>query len=80
MMGDKLTSVSVKYAVERTRSFTTVKQPTDRKNGSPPPPPPLSLTSPTWARTLPWYKTQWFLISPGLRCSQHKRCRGGLFE
>lgn len=72
---DKLASVSLKYAVERTRRFTSVKQPTDREVVC------LPSHLSRVHRHAAMYNTQWFLSYLGLRCVQHKSsCLGGLFE
>ncbi|CAM38156.1 conserved hypothetical protein [Leishmania braziliensis MHOM/BR/75/M2904] len=74
-MEDKLALVSLKYAVERTRRFTSLKQPDDREVVC------LPSHLSRVHRHAVMYKTQWFLANLALRCVQHKSaCLGGLFD
>ncbi|KAG5485327.1 hypothetical protein LSCM4_05962 [Leishmania orientalis] len=74
-LSDKLASISLKYAVEQTRRFTSVKRPSDQEV--------VCLPS-DLARVhlqAAMYNTQWFLSHLGLRCAKHKSsCLGGLFD
>ncbi|KAG5483855.1 hypothetical protein CUR178_06852 [Leishmania enriettii] len=74
-VSDKLASTSLKYAVEQTRRFTSVKRPSDQEV--------VCLPS-DLARVhleAAMYNTQWFLSHLGLRCAKHKSsCLGGLFD